>query len=101
MFISRRTFTLNKRMALSIDSFPFHLQILRKITFFFIDLTLLVEDIYRVLYYNKVKMEDDFVAVLTSMLAVETIGRKLIGNDQNLFHAIEKHFAMQFKKEQI
>ena len=53
------------------------------------------------MYYNKVKMEDDFVAVLTSMLAVETIGKKLIGKHQNLFHAIEKHFAMQYDKEKI
>jgi len=65
------------------------------------DLALLVEDIYRVLYYNKVKMEDDFVAVLTSMLAVETIGKKLIGRNQNLFHAIGKHFAMQSDGERV
>lgn len=65
------------------------------------DLTLLVEDIYRVLYYNHVKMEDDFVAVLTSMLAVETIGKKLIGKNQNLFNAIEKHFAMQSADKEL
>ena len=68
---------------------------------FLSDLALLVEDIYRVLYYNKVKMEDDFVAVLTSMLAVETIGKKLIGKNQNLFHAIGKHFAMQSDAERV
>ena len=67
----------------------------------FLDLTLLVEDLYRVMYYNKVKMEDDFVAVLTSMLSVETIGKKLIGRNQNLFQAIERHFAMQSDKEKI
>ena len=53
------------------------------------------------MYYNRVKMEDDFVAVLTSMLSVEKIGKKLIGTNQNLFDAIEKHFAKQFDKEQI
>ena len=64
-------------------------------------MTLLVEDLYRVMYYNKVKMEDDFVAVLTSMLSVETIGKKLIGRNQNLFQAIERHFAMQSDKAKI
>ena len=60
-----------------------------------------MEDLYRLMYYNRVKMEDDFVAVLTSMLSVEKIGKKLIGTNQNLFDAIEKHFAKQFDKEQI
>jgi len=57
------------------------------------DLTLLIDQIFKVIYWNSIKMEDNFVAVLTSMLAVEAIGKKLVGDQQNLLEYVHKHFV--------